>query len=70
MTATISPLVMTDEQIQAAAAAWQSGGTLMLGLWLARFKKHFTVADYGALVELVRAELNDDTDYSQVLEAA
>lgn len=57
-------LTIGRAQLRAACAAWQSGGTLSLGRWIARYTPHFTVADYGELVALVRAELNDDTDYS------
>lgn len=62
---TIDPLHMTDAEITAACHAWESGGCLGLGLWLSRFKKHHSVGDYAALVQLVRDELGDDTDYSQ-----
>lgn len=58
-------LKLNPHQLAAACEAWQSGGTLGLGLWLSKHKPHFTVADYGELVEMVRAELNDATDYSK-----
>jgi hypothetical protein len=58
-------LKLLKRDLHAACNAWQSGGTLGLGLWLSKHKPHFTVADYGDLVELVRAELNDQTDYSK-----
>lgn len=60
-----SELQLTGNQLRAASAAWQSGGTLGIGLWLSKHKPHFTVADYAELVGLVRAELHDTTDYSK-----
>jgi len=56
---------MTPRQVDAACDAWQSGGTLGLGLWLSKHKPRFSVHDYGELVAMVRAELNDNTDYSK-----
>lgn len=61
-------LTIGKRQLRDACQAWQSGGTLGLGLWISKFKAHFTVADYGELIALVRAELGDDTDYSDVSE--
>lgn len=61
----MNDLKLSPAALREACHAWQIGGTLALGLWLARYKPHFTVADYGALVRLVRAELDDDTDYSK-----
>ncbi len=55
---------MPRRQLREACAAWTSGGTLGLGLWLSKHKAHFTVNDYGDLVAMVRVELRDDTDYS------
>ena len=60
-----SDLQITSSQLCAASEAWRSGGTLSLGLWLSKHKPYFTVADYAELVELVRAETNDTTDYSK-----
>ncbi len=57
-------LTIGRRQLQAACVAWQSGGTLGLGLWLSKHKLHFTAADYCELVVMVRAELGDATDYS------
>lgn len=56
---------LSETAIREACEAWQHGGTLSLGLWLSKYKPRYTVQDYGALVRLVRAELDDDTDYSQ-----
>lgn len=61
----MSELRLTRQQTKAAARAWQDGGTLALGHWLAHYKPRFSVQDYAALVALVRAELHDDTDYSR-----
>lgn len=58
-------LTIGKRQLAEACKAWQVGGCLGLGLWLSRHKEYHTVADYGDLVAMVRAELNDDTDYSQ-----
>jgi hypothetical protein len=58
-------LTIGKRQLRAACDAWQSGGTLALGLWLSRHKAHFTVKDYSELVEMVRAETGDTTDYSK-----
>jgi hypothetical protein len=58
-------LKVSKRQLKEACHAWESGGTLALGLWLSKHKPHFTVRDYGDLVELVRVELNDTVDYSQ-----
>ena len=63
----IDPLHVSEVAIREACEAWQHGGTLSLGLWLSKYKPRFTVADYSALVKLVRAELDDDTDYSKEL---
>ena len=52
-------------QLHDACHAWASGGTLGLGLWLSKHKPHFTTHDYGELVAMVRAELNDTADYAQ-----
>lgn len=65
MIAKIDPLHMTDAEIASACHAWDSGGSLSLGLWLSRYKPHFSVNDYADLVQLVRDELGDSTDYSQ-----
>ena len=51
--------------LREACHAWQVGGTLMLGLWLARYKPKFSVKDYSELVEMVRVALDDHKDYSQ-----
>jgi hypothetical protein len=56
-------LTIGGAQLRAACAAWQSGGTMGLALWLSKHTPHFGVADYAELVGLVRAELGDDTDY-------
>lgn len=61
----MSALTISRRQLLEACHAWQSGGTLGLGLWMSRFKPHFSVGDYSEIVALVRAELNDTTDYSQ-----
>ncbi len=61
----IDALYMRDADIQSACHAWEMGGCLALSLWLGRYKPHFSVKDYGALVQLVREELNDDTDYGK-----
>ena len=61
----IDPLHMSASEINSACTAWQSGGTLSLGLWLSKYKPHFSVKDYGDLVQLARDELNDTTDYSK-----
>jgi hypothetical protein len=58
-------LKVSRRQLREACAAWQSGGTLGLGLWLSKHKAHFTTHDYSELVGLVRVELGDQTDYSQ-----
>lgn len=60
---------LTPRQLREACAAWTSGGTLGLGLWLSKHTPHFTVHDYGELVAMVRVELHDDTDYSTALRA-
>jgi hypothetical protein len=51
--------------VSAAAQAWQRGGTLGLGAWLAKTKPRFTVKDYAEAVRMAREELGDWTDYSQ-----
>jgi len=56
---------MPRRELREACHAWQSGGTLGLGLWLSKHKPRFTVHDYGDLVAMVRVELRDDTDYAQ-----
>jgi hypothetical protein len=56
---------LSKRQLREACAAWQSGGTLGLGLWLSKHTPRFTVAQYGDLVAMVRVELNDSRDYSQ-----
>lgn len=56
---------LTPRQLHEACAAWASGGCLGLGLWLSRFKKPHSVSDYAELVGLVRAELQDETDYGK-----
>lgn len=61
----VSGLAVSKRQLRAACAAWESGGCLGLGLWLSRHKEYHTVADYGDLVAMVRAELGDETDYSK-----
>lgn len=58
-------LTIGKRQLAQACEAWRSGGCLAIGLWLSRHKAHFTVADYGELVGLVRVELGDDTDYAE-----
>lgn len=58
-------LVIGRRQLAAACVAWQSGGTLSLGLWLSKHKPHFSVQDYAELVGLVRVESDDTTDYSK-----
>lgn len=58
-------LTISRRQLHDACAAWQSGGTLGLGLWLSKHKAHFSTRDYAELVGLVRTELNDWTDYSE-----
>jgi hypothetical protein len=55
--------------LRAACRAWNVSGSAGLGLWFGRYqerhgRKGFTVAEYGALVVLVREKLNDTTDYS------
>jgi hypothetical protein len=57
-------LKVSKRQLRDACHAWDSGGTLALGLWLSKHKPHFTVRDYSDLIELVRTELNDAVDYS------
>lgn len=49
---------------QQIARAWDTGGSLILGLTLSRIRPHFTVADYAAAVAAAREELGDETDYS------
>jgi hypothetical protein len=61
--------------LKEACDAWgrtptTGSGYIGLSLWFLTYKarhgeKGFTVAEYGALVQLVRLELGDDTDYSQ-----
>ena len=58
-------MTLNRTALREACEAWDHGGTLSLGLWLSRYKPRFSVADYGALVQLVRDELGDDTDYSK-----
>lgn len=58
-------LTIGRRQLREACAAWQSGGTLGLGLWLSKHKPRFGVNDYAELVAMVRAETGDDTDYSK-----
>jgi hypothetical protein len=57
------PLV--EPYLSAACDAWETGGSLLLGLWAARRLEHWTVRSYGALVDQVRATLGDATDYSR-----
>ena len=64
-TNTIDKYNVSEVAIREACEAWDHGGSLSLGLWLSRYKPRFNVADYGALVRLVRAEMGDDTDYSR-----
>ena len=61
----MSELRLLKHDRQSAARAWQTGGTLALGHWLAHYKPRFSTQDYAALVALVRAELGDTTDYSK-----
>ena len=58
-------LTIGKRQLHDACHAWASGGTLGLGRWLSKHKPHFTTHDYGELVAMVRAELNDTADYAQ-----
>lgn len=55
----------TDRQRRIIADAWQSGGTLALGLALMKMRPRFGVADYAEAVRVAREETNDTTDYSQ-----
>jgi hypothetical protein len=54
---------LNERQIREASAAWSMGGCLALGLW-ATHNGVKTVQSYGALVRLVRNELQDRNDYS------
>lgn len=56
---------LTPRHLREACAAWRDGGTLALGAWLARYKPRFSTKDYSDLVQLVREELQDYTDYSK-----
>jgi hypothetical protein len=63
-------LTIGKRQLRAACDAWgwttdTGGGSMGLALWLSRHKAHFTVKDYSELIELVRAETGDTTDYSK-----
>ena len=60
-----SNLQLSRRALQEACEAWERGGTMSLGLWLSRFKPRFNAAEYGDLVAMVRAELDDDIDYSK-----
>lgn len=57
-------LVLPPAALRAAAHAWDIGGSMALGLWFSRYKPKFSVNDYAQLVQLVREELHDWTDYS------
>lgn len=65
-------LSLTPRQLREACHAWQVGGSVMLGRCLGGIKEKrtgrraFTVAEYSALVNLVREHLEDQTDYSLV----
>lgn len=61
----IDKFSLSETAITEACHAWQSGGTMGLSLWLSRYKPHFSVKDYSDLIELVRDETNDTTDYSK-----
>jgi hypothetical protein len=61
----INKFTLSETAIAEACHAWEIGGSLALGLWLSKYKPRFSVADYAALVRLVRLELDDQTDYSQ-----
>lgn len=65
-----SSIKLTPRQLHAACDTWLSGGSLGLGLWLSRHKPHFVARDYAELIARVRAELKDDTNYSQAPRAA
>ncbi len=58
-------LIIGKRQLREACAAWQSGGTMALGLGLSKHKPRFGTNDYADLVEMVRAELKDERDYSK-----
>lgn len=63
-------LSLLPRQLRAACDAWgwtldTGGGSMGLALWLSRHKPRFNVQDYAELVEMVRAETGDTTDYSK-----
>lgn len=55
-------LALKPAQLNAAAKAWEHGGCQTLGHWLAQSQLGRDY--YSQLVGLVRAKLNDTTDYS------
>lgn len=61
----MNELRLSRAALREACHAWQTGGTLALGAWLAHYKPRFSTHDYGELVAMVRVELGDDHDYSQ-----
>lgn len=54
----------TDRQRAILTAAWESGGTLALGLALSKVRPRFTVSDYAEAVRVAREDTGDTTDYS------
>jgi hypothetical protein len=63
------PLHLTPGQLRTACAAWESGGCIGLGHWAARADlPQYGPLVYGELIDLVRTELNDTTDYQRQTE--
>ncbi len=61
-----TPATLTERELHTACKMWQDGGHLALGNWACKVLDPWDYKSYGALVEVVRRELNDTIDYSQV----
>jgi hypothetical protein len=64
-----APLVLTNANLQAACDAWgrtptAGGGSMGLSSWLSKSHPHYSVEQYAYLIQRVRAEIGDNTDYS------
>lgn len=59
-----TPQTLTERELQQACRAWDSGGNLGLGAWACKVLNPWDARAYGELVDVVRDELNDYTDYS------
>lgn len=56
---------LMEPHLSDACRAWVTGGCQLLGLWGAKHLAGWGVRAYADLVAEVRAELGDNTDYSE-----